>query len=356
MSNNMENNDERNDFIAANESSGVQNANLLSENPPEIRGWLIFFLITLGVSSVRSTFITLTTLNINDYSGSIWLVLADVFTVCSMLCVAIYTITAILSRKTNAIFWAYIYLIYIVLSNVISLALGLDTSHDEGQAISGIIGAIIWILYLSFSKQIGRHFPKSQRRVSKTDKLVLRALIFVPILLFVLGVVQNNSIKDQKMQEELELQHQLENTYGNVSLQNGAQPYSQWYGNNLYFDDYTPHSEIRVSAPSESDVVVIVRYNNQDGNVAGHTYIKAGRSSTIYLKNEYNYQTFFYFGNGWYSSKEMRHGIKGGFVKNESYAKDDSPIYMNNSVLSYSLTQQINGNFQTSKSNEEEMF
>lgn len=159
-----------------------------------------------------------------------------------------------------------------------------------------------------------------------------------------------------RIQEEMEHQRQLENTYSNISLQNGAHPYSQWYGNNLYFDDHTPHSEIRVSAPSETDVVVIVRYSNQNGNVAGHIYIKAGHSATVYLKNNYNYQTFFYFGKGWYSGKEMLHGIKGGFVKNESYSKDGSPTYMSNDVLSYTLTQQLNGNFQTSGSSEGEMF
>ncbi len=162
--------------------------------------------------------------------------------------------------------------------------------------------------------------------------------------------------ENQRIQKEMERQRQLENTYGNVSLQNGAQPYSRWYGNNLFLDDYTPHSEIQVSAPSGSDVVVIVRYNNQNGNVAGHVYIKAGRSSTIYLRNGHNYQTFFYLGNGWYSGKEMLHGIKGGFVKNESYSKDGSATYMDNDILSYTLTQQVNGNFQTSGSSEGEMF
>lgn len=159
-----------------------------------------------------------------------------------------------------------------------------------------------------------------------------------------------------RVQKEIEHQRQLENTYGDISLQNGAQPYSHWYGENLYFDDNTPHSEIQVSAPNGSDVVVIVRYDNQNGNVAGHIYIKAGHSATVYLRNGYNYQTFFYFGNGWYSGKEMLHGIKGGFVRNESYSKDGTPTYMNNNVLSYSLTQQVNGNFQTSNSDEGEMF
>ena len=75
----------------------------------------------------------------------------------------------------------------------------------------------------------------------------------------------------------------LESLYGNNSLSNGAQPYSQWYGNNQYYDDYSPHSEIIVKAPYNSDVIVIVRYNNMNGSVAGHRYIKAGKSSSLIL-------------------------------------------------------------------------
>lgn len=46
-------------------------------------------------------------------------------------------------------------------------------------------------------------------------------------------------------------------------------------------------------------------------------------------------------------------GIKGRFVKNESYSKESSSTYMVNDILSHTLTQQINGNFQTSGSGEE---
>ena len=60
----------------------------------------------------------------------------------------------------------------------------------------------------------------------------------------------------------------LESQYGANSLSNGSQPYSQWYGTNVYYDDYTPHSEIRVKAPHNSDVIAIVRYNNHNGKVA----------------------------------------------------------------------------------------
>lgn len=168
------------------------------------------------------------------------------------------------------------------------------------------------------------------------------------------------ALEEKKIQEELErqaaIQRQVEDRYGNYSLENGSAPYSRWYGNNLYLDDYTPHSEIKVKAPSNSDVIVIVRYDNMNGSVAGHRYIRSGNSSTIYLRNGHNYQTFFYYGKGWYPEKEMKGNLRGGFIRNESFSKDGSASYLENNILTYELTLQEHGNFQTSSSSEGEMF
>ena len=153
-----------------------------------------------------------------------------------------------------------------------------------------------------------------------------------------------------------ERRRQLEQRYGYNSLSNGAQPYSLWYGENQYYDDYTSHSEIRVTAPSSSDVIAIVRYDNHNGKVAGHVYIKAGQTATIHLKNGFYYQTFFYYGKGWYPDKEMKNNIKGGFIMGEMFSKDGSPSYLNNNILTYELVLTRNGNFSTSYSNENEVF
>lgn len=166
--------------------------------------------------------------------------------------------------------------------------------------------------------------------------------------------------EEQRLREEQERREaedrRLESQYGNNSLSNCAQPYSHWYGANQYYDDYTEHSEIRVKAPYNSDVIAIVRYNNMNGSVAGHKYIKAGNSATIYLRNGSYYQTFFYYGKGWYPDKQMNEKVRGGFLKNEAFSKDGSPSYLENQILSYELTLQQNGNFQTSSCSEGEMF
>lgn len=51
----------------------------------------------------------------------------------------------------------------------------------------------------------------------------------------------------------------------------------------------------------------------------------------------------------------MLRGINGRFVKNESHSKKSSSTYMDNDILSYTLTQQINGNFRISGSSEERL-
>lgn len=164
------------------------------------------------------------------------------------------------------------------------------------------------------------------------------------------------AIEEQRRREEEAEKRRIESLYGNNSLSNGAQPYSQWYGKNQYYDNYTPHSEIIVKAPINSDVVVIVRYNNMNGSVAGHRYIQAGHSSKIYLKNGYSYQTFFYYGKGWYPDKPMNKKIKGGFLKGEAFSKDGSSSYLIDNILTYELTLQENGNFHTTSSSKGEMF
>lgn len=132
------------------------------------------------------------------------------------------------------------------------------------------------------------------------------------------------------------------------------QPYKQWYGINKSFDDYTPHSEVQVIAPSNSDVVVIVRHNNKDGKVAGHMYLSKGSTGTVQLANG-TYQVFFYYGTCWSPSLDMGNGIKGGFTKGVSYSKDN-PERLYNGILTYELILQRNGNFNTKPSNKNEVF
>ena len=141
--------------------------------------------------------------------------------------------------------------------------------------------------------------------------------------------------------------------YLNNSLKTGAAPYTAYYGKN-YKCPYSQCSGIKVTAPRESDIVVIIKRNNKNGKVIQHGYICAGDSYQFDVPDG-TYQTFFYYGTGWNPNKEMSGGVKGGFIEDEIFSKDN-PQEIYSGVLSYVLQLQRNGNFQTKGSNKQEMF
>lgn len=141
--------------------------------------------------------------------------------------------------------------------------------------------------------------------------------------------------------------------YLDNSLTTGATPYSSVYGKN-YRCPYTQCSGIKVTAPHESDIVVIIKRNNSSGKVIAHGYIKAGGTYQFDIPDG-TCQTFFYYGEGWNPNKVMKGGVKGGFVKDEIFSKDN-PQEIYSGVLSYVLQLQRDGNFQTKGSNKLECF
>lgn len=141
--------------------------------------------------------------------------------------------------------------------------------------------------------------------------------------------------------------------YLSNSLVTGATPYVQSYGKN-YRCPYSQCSGIKVTAPSESDIVVIIKRYNSEGKVIAHGYIKAGGTYQFDIPDG-TYQTFFYYGEGWNPNKDMGNGVKGGFVKDETFSKDN-PQDIYSGVLSYVLQLQRNGNFSTQSSSIDEMF
>lgn len=144
-----------------------------------------------------------------------------------------------------------------------------------------------------------------------------------------------------------------EKLYLDNRLATGDTPYKEFYGPN-YVCPREQCSAIEVTAPDNSDIVVIIKRENEKGRVISHTYIRAGRKFTFDLPNG-TFQPFFYYGEGWNPDKEMGNGVKGGFVRDESFSKD-SPQVINDCVLSYVLKLQRDGNFQTKGSSRGEIF
>ena len=160
---------------------------------------------------------------------------------------------------------------------------------------------------------------------------------------------QQNTI-DNPVREELPDE---DRQYLDNALTTGATPYSQYYGKN-YKCPYEQCSGIRVTAPAESDIVVIIKQNNQNGKVVAHGYIRSGATYQFDIPDG-TYQTFFYYGEGWNPNKAMKGGIKGGFVKDELFSKDN-PQEIYSGILTYVLQLQRNGNFQTRGSSPNEVF
>lgn len=132
------------------------------------------------------------------------------------------------------------------------------------------------------------------------------------------------------------------------SLRTGATPYSKYYGTNASCNEYGC-SQIKVTT-SNSDVLITIK---NDGKVVRHAYINSGDSYTFSFPNG-TYQTFFYYGKGWNPEKEMKGGkIKGGFIADVSFGKDN-PQTLNDNILEYQLILQEHGNFSTRPSNPEE--
>lgn len=166
--------------------------------------------------------------------------------------------------------------------------------------------------------------------------------------------------EEQKQREIDALEEQsriLKETYDryiNNRLETGATPYVYLYGANKRCSEWGC-SSIKVSTPSTSEVLVLIKKNEI---VVRHAYIRASDSYTFQMPNG-TYQPFFYYGNGWNPEKELMETesgtVIGGFVSGEHFSKDN-PQELENNRLEYTLILQQSGNFQEKSSSAEEVF
>ncbi len=167
-------------------------------------------------------------------------------------------------------------------------------------------------------------------------------------------IEQEKREEEERIAREIRVEQEKKETairekYINNSLSTGATPYSRYYGGNSSCKDYGC-SAIKVRTPYNSDVLVTIK---KDDKVIRHAFIRSGSSYTFEIPNG-TYQPFFYYGKGWNPEKEMKEGeLKGGFIAEESFGKDD-PQSLSNNILEYELILQENGNFSTRPSNPDE--
>ncbi|MDR2410446.1 MAG: hypothetical protein LBE13_20365 [Bacteroidales bacterium] len=176
--------------------------------------------------------------------------------------------------------------------------------------------------------------------------------IIILTVVYVLLVSYGETGKNQRLQIENEAEEEIYNHYIDSFLNTGATPYSDIYGGNPSCSEYGC-SEIKVITSPDFDVLVTIKKENK---VVRHAYIRANDSYIFEIPNGV-YQPFFYYGRGWYPEKIMKETpegiIKGGFVSDETFGKDD-PQVLEDEILEYQLIFQTNGNFGALPSNAED--
>ncbi len=196
---------------------------------------------------------------------------------------------------------------------------------------------------LAFEEQQRIELEQQQAEYKKVEEIRLEQI----------RIEQEKQVEADLIEREAQLEkerkeQEIYDKYISNSLRTGSTPYSKYYGGNSSCNDYGC-SKIKVRT-SNSDVLVTIKKNDK---VVRHGFIQAGDSYTFSFPNG-TYQAFFYYGKGWNPEKEMKNGeIKGGFITNEDFGKDE-PQYLNNNILEYELILQENGNFSTRPSNPDE--
>ena len=181
-------------FVEQNDASSEQvySAGMLKETT-RIHGWLSFFLFTLFAGGLMSAIYPIVTYNSQDYDGSFMLAMTDILIGLMMLGLAGLSLHAFYQRRSDAVFLAKMYLVYVFAVNLFSLMNGLGDEIPSGigsntRLARSLIGGIVWFIYLTFSRQVKEVIPIRYRRTHSIDWYILVGIIVIPLLCMALGV------------------------------------------------------------------------------------------------------------------------------------------------------------------------
>lgn len=167
----------------------VYTSEWLKENT-SIGGWLTFFLFSVGLSGITSLVMFFLQSKVEVYGDSTFLFYADALFILASVCLAGYIIYAFINRKPNAVFWARIYLAFLIINHVLTF-IGESTDGPATGAypysIRAAVICVIWLFYTVYSSQVEEIIPKEFRRISKHDWIVFGSWVFFYILTFVIG-------------------------------------------------------------------------------------------------------------------------------------------------------------------------
>lgn len=166
-----------------------------------IRGWLIFFFLTIFTGGLFSAIYPLATFDINDYNGSYFLGMVDVILGLMLFVLAIFTIVALCRRDTDAIFLAKTFIIARFASNFIAFNGGDYEQRGLGsmpQIGPSLIWCAIWFLYLLNSSQVEEVIPSEYRKTKSRDWYILGGLILLPLFFLACGILDVNRISKRE--------------------------------------------------------------------------------------------------------------------------------------------------------------
>ena len=145
----------------------------------KIGGWLCFFLFQICVSLLVSLILVFTS-QWPENVGMYYLLQGLITVPYSM--VGIYTVYAFVRRKTDAVFWGYVYLLLCLITNLLSILFG----YGSTNAITALIWNVIWSVFFIFSDNVKTLMPKDKRRVRAVDWVLAAIGVVIPSIVCIL--------------------------------------------------------------------------------------------------------------------------------------------------------------------------
>lgn len=98
--------------------------------------------------------------------------------------VGIYTVYAFIRRKTNAVFWGYVYLLLCLITSLLPILLG----YGSTNAITSLVWNIIWGIYFILSDNVKTLIPKETRTVGRIDWILAAIGVVIPsVMTFIMN-------------------------------------------------------------------------------------------------------------------------------------------------------------------------
>ena len=101
--------------------------------------------------------------------------------------VGIYTVYAFIRRKTNAVFWGYVYLLLCLITSLLPILLG----YGSTNAITSLVWNIIWGIYFILSDNVKTLIPKETRTVGRIDWILAAIGVVIPsVMTFIMNTLK----------------------------------------------------------------------------------------------------------------------------------------------------------------------